>query len=127
MNRASIAGAAGLYASMLPQIIEIGKLCGYAIAVHGTASHDFDLIAIPWVHNALPGSELVRRIAAQFGGYIQREGEAAQAHSPEIKTHGRIGWSIFFNPAFIGPYIDVSVTPRIDYKTKTVIEDEEAT
>ena len=123
MNRPAISGAAGLYASMLPQIIEIGKLCGYAIAVHGTASHDFDLIAVPWVHNALPGFELVHRIAAQFGLYIQGEGQSVQRHSPEPKSHGRTGWSLYFHPHFLGPYIDISVTPRIDFETRKVVED----
>jgi hypothetical protein len=123
MNRASIPGVAGLYVSLLPTIIEIGKLCGYAIGVHGTASHDFDLIAVPWVHNAIPASDFINRIKEHFGGYIEQGGVTVRSQCPERKVHGRVAWSIYFNSSFTGPYIDISVMPRIDYETNKIIED----
>lgn len=125
-GRSPIKAAPALYASFLPDIIDIAKECGYAIGLHGSMAHDLDLIAVPWHHNAFAGSELVRRIADHIGGFIDVKGSTVKAPSPEQKVHGRVGWCIYFNRRFIGPYIDISVTPRIDYKTKTVIEDDAA-
>jgi len=125
VKREAIRGAPGLYAKLLPEIIEVAKKCGYAIGIHGSMSHDLDLIAVPWVYNALPGTILVERIAGLVGGHIDVSGTTVQSPSPEDKPHGRTGWCIYFNRRFTGPYIDISVTPRIDYKTKQVVPDDE--
>jgi hypothetical protein len=110
-----------LYAAIMPEIVEIAKKCGYAVCAHGSMSHDLDLVAVPWVHNALPQEDLIERIREYVGGYIDDKGTTAMAPSPEKKVHGRTGWCIFFNPRFTGPYIDISVTPRIDWETQKVI------
>lgn len=37
------------YRHILPRIREAARVCGYAIAVHGSMRRDLDLIAAPWV------------------------------------------------------------------------------
>lgn len=124
MNRAPTAGLAPLYAKFLPEIIEVARTCGYAIGLHGSMSHDLDLIAVPWTHNALPRVELIQRIADLVGGFVDWPGSTTRSPSPETKVHGRVGWCIYFNKRFTGPYIDVSATARVDYETKKIIVDD---
>lgn len=35
-------------AALYPDLAQIVRTCGYALAVHGNLQRDFDLIAIPW-------------------------------------------------------------------------------
>lgn len=122
MNRVPSPGVAYLYTNYLPKIREIGQKCGYAIAVHGSMTADLDLVAVPWVYNALPAETLVARIVKAVGGFVDGPGTTVYSPSPEKKPHYRQGWSIFLSSDFTGPYIDISVTPRIDYESKKVIE-----
>jgi len=125
MNRQPIKGAPAIFAAILPDVIEIAKQCGYAIAVHGSMTHDMDLIAVPWMYNALPTSILIERIREHVKGHIDLEGTTIMSPSPEKKVHGRMAWSIYLRPDFTGPYIDISVTPRINRETGTVMGIEE--
>ena len=78
--------AAGLY----PQIAEICRKHGYALAVHGSLARDFDLIAVPWVETVSEPREVVDELQQTFAfckGHIP----------PEGKPHGRIGYSIPFS------------------------------
>lgn len=113
MNRHPVKSIPALYTSIMPEMIEVAKACGYALGVHGSMSHDLDLIAAPWVWNAFPPRTLVERIAAYVGGFIADRGAYIMSPSPEPKVHGRTGFSIYFNKRFTGPYIDISVMPRV--------------
>ena len=43
------ANRAAVYAAALyPDLAEIAREHGYALAVHGSLARDFDLIAVPW-------------------------------------------------------------------------------
>ena len=46
-----------------PEFREIAAECGWAIAVHGSAVHDLDLMAMPWVENHTSADELAQRLA----------------------------------------------------------------
>src|SRR4030042_126474 len=89
------------FAVMLPELTEAAWACGYAIAVHGSLTRDFDLLAAPWTDEAVPAEDLILALCAAV--------DALGRTSPERKPHGRIAWSIHVG---YGMYFDVSVMPR---------------
>lgn len=102
-----------VYAAIIPVIQEIGRDHGYAIAVHGSMATDLDLLACPWTIEATDAETLVNAIHTHFQCmcFVRMEGQ------PEAKPHGRLAWSMHFNPEHDlphgGPYLDISVMPRI--------------
>jgi hypothetical protein len=94
------------YLSVLPSIIHAARQCGYAIAVHGSISRDFDLVAIPWTDEAVEPFKLVEAVMVVVGGIII---EGQEGKNPTLKPHGRMAWSIHTGASM---YIDLSVMPR---------------
>jgi hypothetical protein len=43
------ANYAPTYCALYPELAEIARKHGYALAIHGSMARDFDLICIPWV------------------------------------------------------------------------------
>lgn len=101
---------------------------GYAIALHGSAQRDLDLIAIPWTEDARHPAHMVLAIisALQFELGFERvhvdsgvlrmlrakaEGEIKEHswHSTATKPHGRAAIVINIGASF---YIDLSIMPR---------------
>jgi hypothetical protein len=106
------------YKNMIPKIRSVARLCGYAIAFHGSAKRDLDLVAIPWVQHALPHSALAAHISQAINGLL-----IIQEGNPELKPHGRIGYVIHLKGRFdhtrgsdyASPgYIDLSIMPRVE-------------
>jgi len=115
------------------QIIEplrdVAKRLGYAIAVHGTLKRDIDLVAVPWSRSAVAAKTLAKAIqhkTREIIGYAEphpmerqkyfRDGLAgfAKGHGRmTAKPHGRRSWTFHLLPTHDGPYIDLSVMPRI--------------
>lgn len=61
------ANRAPVYAACVyPQLAEIVRAHGYALAVHGSLARDFDMIAIPWADTVSPHSEVVNEILQVF-------------------------------------------------------------
>ena len=85
---------------------------GYAIAVHGSLARDIDLVAIPWTESAASADELAEavRLAAEGANPIGVAFVAGTEPCPRTKPHGRLCWSFHLGA---GPYIDLSVTPRL--------------
>lgn len=77
---------APVYAAMYPDLAEITRKHGYALAVHGSLARDFDLIAIPWVENPSKPIEVINAITQKFA--ISVEGE------PTLRLHNRIVYTI---------------------------------
>ncbi len=95
-----------LYASMLPAIRMAARAVGYAILIHGSMVRDFDLLAFPWVEEAVSAEVLVKTIAAATGTMlVSNDPEANDVPKP----HGRRCWKLYFGGA---PYLDLSVAPR---------------
>lgn len=90
---------------ILPGLQETARECGYALSFHGSAARDLDLVATPWIEEALPAETLVAAMADRIGAKI--DGTAT-------KPHGRRVWTMgFLLDPQRGPYVDVSVMPRI--------------
>jgi hypothetical protein len=110
------------YLSLLDDIRKAARELGYAIAIHGSLSRDFDLIAAPWTFQARPALELVEAVRAAVNGHILPDGTpggrwdaqqgkyvSATVKNPEHKPHGRLAWCIQLGA---GAYLDLSIMPR---------------
>jgi hypothetical protein len=93
------------YARVFTMARCLGWAEGYAVVLHGTATRDLDLLAVPWTDAACDPNHLVRRIADAAG--------LKYAHkAPSGKPHGRLAWTLLF-PAFADPrFVDISIMPR---------------
>lgn len=81
-------------------IRHLAKELGYAIGVHGTQERDLDVIAAPWVENAVSSRELLQHIAKGLNGVVIDETQ---------KTLGRHAATIQINGWF--KQLDISVCP----------------
>lgn len=105
-----------LYAAMYPELLRVAKAHGYALAVHGSMTRDFDLIAVPWTEAAGDPQPMIEEMKHAIGGvYLHHEVDHLVADGrPSDKPHGRRAWSIHLtNKGADGPYIDLSVMPRV--------------
>ncbi len=109
------------YEKHIATIRSVARELGYAIGVHGSLRRDIDLIAAPWTSEASEPLALALAIEAAVGGYIDNgsrpDGPAydLERKPPAHNAHGRVAWSIHLGG---GPYIDLSVLPRIEPRTE---------
>ncbi len=59
-------GRAAFYAAMWDDIRKYAMDCGWAVALHGSLNSDMDIMAMPWVKDAVPFCELVDGISNLF-------------------------------------------------------------
>ena len=100
-------GFAPLYCAMYPELVEVARKCGYALAVHGSLQRDFDLIAVPWVKDTTPPVGLIAKLTEEFP--LEIIGKIG------VKDHGRLVWtlSIGYGECFV----DLSITPSVSTHT----------
>lgn len=91
-------------AAMYPELAEIARKLGYAMAVHGSLARDFDLICIPWTDQAAHPQAVVDAIMAKFVVKVV-------GGPPTQKPHGRQAWSLSIG--FGECAIDLSFMPRL--------------
>lgn len=99
-----------VFASIYTGLCDIARSNGYALAVHGTMSLDFDLVAIPWTNEACEPIELIENLAELLNLYGGKMFEGLHDKNPEIKPHGRLAWLLMFGS---GANIDISVMPKV--------------
>jgi len=92
-----------IYASMLPSLQETARRHGYALAVHGSMTYDFDLVAIPWSNPASSPRKLIDALIEDTGVI-----PCPSLYEPEKRSHGRLSWTI---PLECGYSLDISVMP----------------
>ena len=95
------ANFAPVYCSLYPEMAEISRKHGYAMAIHGTMARDFDLICIPWTDNPSAPQVVVDEFTSSFA--------MNDVTSPSIKPHGRMVYSISFG--FGEFFADLSFMP----------------
>ena len=76
-----------IYSWNLAVVQKAANVCGYAIAVHGSMSRDFDLVAVPWVEDATSADDLVMCICASMELTVQ-------SGDPVDKPHGRLSYTL---------------------------------
>lgn len=100
MKRASFAP---LYCALYPDLAEIFKAHGYALAVHGSLQRDFDLVAVPWTDSPSTPDAVVADVVAavafrQVGVVVTRQ-------------HGRMVYTL--SAAFGDCFFDLSFMPTV--------------
>lgn len=106
---------AAAYAALYPLLVQVAKRHGYALAIHGTLSRDFDLVAVPWIEEAGDGLTLIRAIKKATRAVTHHEDfdHLAKDCHPKQKPHGRVAYSLHLtNYGMYGGYLDISVMPK---------------
>ena len=86
---------------------------GWMVAAHGSLERDLDLIAVPWLDEAVPEPELVSAVVETISSQF---GQAYAPYKPGFKPHGRRAYTIHghfgvVTPQGRYPWIDLSVMP----------------
>ena len=92
------------FAYLYADLVMLARNVGYSLALHGSMARDLDLIAVPWTDDAVSAQDLAHVIA---------EGTGRALSDFHEKPHGRLAWVIQLGG---GPYIDLSVMPRVESK-----------
>lgn len=116
------------YACLYHGLCDVARKLGYALAIHGTLNVDLDLIAVPWVDEAVDAKTLVKALtdhigACGYGDLLRRQGhteemvnqilarkENRDTDEAEVKPHGRRAWNLYMDA---GAKVDLSVLPRV--------------
>ena len=123
------ANIAPVFACLYPGLCDVARRHGYALAIHGSVVTDLDLIAVPWIAEAVTAEELKTALMTHIGacGYadlLRRESilteeqvqqtlarkENRRSDEAELKLHGRLAWNLYLES---GIKIDLSILPRI--------------
>lgn len=124
-----------LYKRLIEPLRVVARRLGYALVVHGSMLRDLDLVAVPWVEDGVvPAKTLAKAIqhkARELTGYAEPDPLEARSINPKWfrdglmgycpmngrlicgKSHGRRCWAYWLTPDRGGPYIDLSVMPRL--------------
>lgn len=94
-----------VYCALYPQLAEIARKHGYALAIHGSLARDFDLICVPWTEKPGLPAEVVTEITESFAVTVVGE--------PNTTHHGRERWTLRLS--FGECAIDLSFMPRLLY------------
>lgn len=88
----------------LADVQMVARGLGYALALHGSVARDVDLVAVPWVAEAVPPDELVAGLMETIGRC-----DFCTINEPSAKPHRRLSWAIWMHE--YDTYIDLSVMP----------------
>jgi hypothetical protein len=91
-----------VYATFFGIIKEIAEKNGYALAIHGSMTNDFDLVAIPWVEKPKHYLTMLKEIAEKIDNRYDR----LPYDTTEEKPHNRIAFTIGTGG---GGYLDISI------------------
>ena len=97
------ANFAPLYCGLYPELAEIARKHGYALAIHGSLARDFDLICIPWVAEPSEPIDVIDEICSTFA--IQLTSKV------KVMEHNRISYILAVS--FGDCYLDLSFMPCV--------------
>ena len=103
--------------AFIARVREVAREHGYAIGVHGSQARDIDLVAVPWMVEAVSAQDLVDAICEALSLRERKVNLYADPAGPRImpnpepKPWGRLGWSLDGCPP-PWKYLDLSVAPR---------------
>lgn len=100
------------YARIFTKARCIGWSQGYTVVLHGTATRDLGILAIPWAVEACDPKHLVDRIADACSLTVT----GSVRDTPTRKPHGRLTWTLVFKSFNDPRFVDLSIMPRIEEK-----------
>ena len=111
-------GRTAFYACMYEDIRQCAMDCGWAVSLHGSLASDMDIMAMPWVDNAVSFKEMVDRISKLFK---DNDMSSQYVITYNEKPHNRIVATI---PIMLDFYLDISTinTANVVPKSENVIE-----
>lgn len=92
-----------VYCCIYPEIAEIARSHGYALAIHGTLARDFDLICVPWVDLPSDPEAVVSALTSKY--------RFKQIGEPSLKPHGRLVYTLAFS--FGECFMDLGFMPVV--------------
>ena len=95
-------GRSAFYACIWDDIRQCSMDCGWAVALHGSLNSDMDIMAMPWIEEASPFEELIKKISELFVGNYNAENFFITYNE---KPHNRVVATI---PIFADFYLDIS-------------------
>lgn len=111
------------YSVCLEGLQQIAKDMGYNLLIHGSMNRDMDLVAVPWVDEPKPHSELLKGFCEYLGVPYLTNTKEEPCHFTML-AGGRSSYVINLNRGgkFNGYldamyYLDISITPLLNYKT----------
>lgn len=119
-NAVTCNGRTAFYACMYEDIRQCAMDCGWAVALHGSLASDMDIMAMPWVDNAVSFKEMVDRVSKLF-----KDNELSSQYviTYNEKPYNRVVATI---PIFADFYLDIS-TITADVVPKSEVEKLELT
>lgn len=100
-------GRAVFYTVIYPKFRQKCLELGYTLALHGSMATDMDMIAIPWVEDAAPETEVVKAISDCIGETVWKE---YHIKDPKEQPHNRITYTLSIYSDW---YIDLSIMKLI--------------
>lgn len=91
----------------IARIRKLAKEVGYAVAVHGSLKRDVDLVAVPWIEEAIGNHDFVEYLCLHLPAVVT---------DITRKPHGRYGCIL---QGFGRKHFDVSVMPRLKSRVFT--------
>ena len=103
-------GRAAFYACMWDDFRQAAMDCGWALGLHGSLNSDMDIMAMPWIENAMTADEMISHIISTcFGESVWAKEPHFKKSQPGDKPNGRIAYTI---PIFADFYLDINVIEK---------------
>lgn len=100
-------GRAAFYACMWDDFRQAAMDCGWALGLHGSLNSDMDIMAMPWVEDAVQADEMISHmIDVCFGGSAWAQPPHFKKSAAGEKPNNRIVYTI---PIFADFYLDINV------------------
>ena len=97
------ANNAPVYVALYPDLAEIFRRHGYALAIHGSLARDCDLIGVPWTEKPSSPKEVIEAVLSVFALRV--------IDSPHTALHGREVWTLAIGMGQC--FFDVSFMPTL--------------
>ena len=110
-------GRTAFYACMYEDIRKCAMDCGWAVSLHGSLASDMDIMAMPWVDNAVSFKEMIDRVSKLF-----KDNDISSQYviTYNEKPHNRVVATV---PIFADFYLDISTINIADVVPKSEIEE----
>ena len=109
-------GRTAFYACMYEDIRQCAMDCGWAVSLHGSLASDMDIMAMPWVDNAVSFKEMVDRVSKLFK---DNDMSSQYVITHNEKPHNRVVATI---PIYADFYLDISTINTADVVPKSDVD-----
>ena len=108
-------GRTAFYACMYEDIRQCAMDCGWAVSLHGSLASDMDIMAMPWVDNAVSFKEMIDIVSKLF-----KDNDISSQYviTYNEKPHNRVVATV---PIFADFYLDISTINTADVVPKSEV------